>query len=74
MFTNYPELNWYERPRDGDNKLKVCRRVLKSSTPLKNMSFHVVERTRTTAKRTKVKTAQAKRVKLLFFIVNHAYF
>ena len=41
--------------------------MLTSSTQLQSRSFHVVERTRTSAKWRKVKNARAKRAKLLFF-------
>ena len=36
------------------------------------MSFHVVERTRTSTKCRKIKNARAKRAKILFFIVKYA--
>ena len=53
-------------------KLKICRQVLTLSTQLQNKSFQVVERTRTTAKCTKMKNARAKHAKLPFFIVKYA--
>ena len=46
--------------------------MLTSSTQLQNMSFHVMERTRTSAKCRKMKKARAKRAKLLFFFVKYA--
>ena len=46
--------------------------MLTSSTHLQNRSFHVVERTRTSSKRQKMKNARAKRAKILFFIVKYA--
>jgi len=46
--------------------------MLTSSTQLQNMSFHVVERTRTSSKCQKMKYARAKRAKILFFIVKYA--
>ena len=46
--------------------------MLTSSTLLQNMSFHVVERKRASAKCEEVKNARAKRAKLLFFIVKNA--
>ena len=45
--------------------------MLTSSTQLQNMSFHVVERTRTSSKCQKMKNARAKRAKILFFIVKY---
>ena len=41
-------------------------------TQLQNKSFHVVERTRTAAKCTKMKNARAKRAKVLFFAAKYA--
>ena len=52
-------------------KLKIYHQVLKSSTQLKNRSFHVVERTATAAKCITMKNARAKRAKL-FFVVKYA--
>ena len=46
--------------------------MLVLSTQLQNMSFHVVERTRTSSKYQKMKNARAKRAKILFFIVKYA--
>ena len=46
--------------------------MLTSSTQLQNMSFYVMERTRTSAKCRKMKNARAKRAKLLFFFVKYA--
>ena len=40
--------------------------MLTSTTQLQNRSFHVVERTRKSAKFPKMKTARAKRAKLVF--------
>jgi len=62
------ELNWFERLREKSINVKCCRQVLTSSTQLQNRSFHVVERTKTTAKCTKMKNVGAKRPKLLFFV------
>ena len=66
------ELNWNQRFRDKQTKLNICHHMPTSSTQLQNRSFHVVERTRTSARCPKMKTARAKRVKLLFFIVKYA--
>ena len=52
-------------------KLNICNHLLTSSTQLQNRSFHVVERTRTSAKCQKMKYARAKRAKLLFLIVKY---
>ena len=51
-------------------KLNICH-MLTSSTQLQNRSFHVVERTRTSAKCPKMKSAQAKHAKLLLFIMSN---
>ena len=53
-------------------KSNICHHILTSSTQLQNRSFHVVERTRTSAKCLKIKNARAKRAKLLFVIVKYA--
>ena len=46
--------------------------MLTSSTQLQKRSFHVIERTRTSSKCQKMKTARAKRAKILFSIVKYA--
>ena len=46
--------------------------MLTSSTQLKNISFHVVERTRTSSKCQKMKNARAKRAKNLNFYSLHS--
>ena len=61
MLTNYP---WCKRFRDGRKKSTICQHELTSSIQLQNTLFHVVERTRTTAKGTQIENARAKRVKL----------
>ena len=43
-------LNWNQRFRDKKTKVNICHHILSSSTQLQNRSFHVVERTRTSAK------------------------
>ena len=63
------ELNWNQRLGHNKTKLNICHHMLTSSTQLQNRSFHVVERTRTSAKFQKMKYARAKRAKILFFIV-----
>ena len=60
------ELNWNERLGHKRTKLNICYHMLTSSTQLKNKSFHVVERTRTSTKCQKIKNARAKRAKILF--------
>ena len=45
-------------------KSNICHHILTSSTQLQNRSFHVVERTRTSARCQKTKNAHAKRAKL----------
>ena len=66
------ELNWNQRLAHKKTKLDICHHMLTSSTQLQNRSFHVVERTRTSAKCQKMKDARAKRAKILFFIVKYA--
>ena len=66
------EFNWNQRLRHKRTKLNICDHMLTSSTQLQNRSFHVVERTRTSATCQKMKYALAKRAKILFFIVKDA--
>ena len=66
------ELNWNQRFRGKETKLNICHHMLTSSGRLQNRSFHVVERSRTSAKCPKMKNARAKRAKVLFFIVKYA--
>ena len=66
------ELNWNQRFGNKKPKLNICHHKLTSSTQLQNRSFHVVERSRTSAKCPKMKNARARRAKLLFFIVKYA--
>ena len=66
------ELNWNQRLGHKRTKLNICHHLLTSSTQLQNRSFHVVERTRTSSKCQKMKSARAKRAKILFFIVKYA--
>ena len=44
------ELNWNQRFTDKKTKLNICHHMLTSSAQLENRSFHVAERTRTSAK------------------------
>ena len=57
-----------------DSEMEICRQLLTSSTQRQSTSFHVVEMMRTAAKCTKMKSARAKRVKLMFFLVKYANF
>ena len=66
------ELSWNLRLGNKKTKLNICHHVLTSSTQLQNRSFHVVERTRASSKYQKMKSARAKRAKILFFIVKYA--
>ena len=66
------ELNWNQRLGHKKTKLNICHHMLTSSTQLQNWSFHVVERTRMSAKFQKMKNARAKRAKILFFVVKYA--
>ena len=65
------ELIWNQR-LGHKTKLNICHHMLTSSTQLQNRSFHVVERTRTSTKCQKMKSARAKRAKILFFTVKYA--
>ena len=65
-------LNWNQRLGHKKTKINICYDMLTSSTQLQNMSFHDVERTRTSSKCQKMKNARAKRAKILFFIVKYA--
>ena len=49
----------------------TCHHMLTSSTQLQNMSFHVVERIRTSARCRKTKNTRARRAKRLFFFVKY---
>ena len=66
------KLNWNQRLGHKKTKLNICYHMLTSSTHLQNWSFHVVERTRTSAKCQKMKYARAKRANILFFTVKYA--
>ena len=61
-----------QRFRNKNTKLNICHHMLTSSTQLQNRSFYIVERTTTSTKCLKIKTARAKRAKLFFFIVKYA--
>ena len=63
------ELNWYQLFGDDEEKIKINRQVLTSSTNLQNRSLHVVDRTTTVAKCIKMEKARTKRAKLLFFLM-----
>ena len=68
------KLIWNQRLGHKRTKLNICHHMLTSSTQLENMSFHVVESTRTSTKCLKMKTARAKRAKILFLIAKYANF
>ena len=73
MFSNYPGIKSEQALQRGKNtNVNICHHMLTSSTQLQNMSFHVVERTRTSSKCQKMKNARAKRAKIVFFIVKYA--
>ena len=54
-FLTILELNRNHRFKDKTTKWNICHHMLTSSTQLQNRSFHVVERTRTSAKCPKMK-------------------
>ena len=60
------ELNWNQRLGHKKTKLNICHHMLASSTQL---SFHVLERRRTSSKCQKMKNTRAK---IPFFIVKYA--
>ena len=66
------EFNWNQRCKGKKNNLKNCLQVPTPSRQRENWSFHVVERTRTTAnckkKKKKMKNVRAKPAKVLFLI------
>ena len=66
------ELNWNQRLGHKKTKLNICHHMLASSSQLKNRSFHVLERTRTSSNCQKMKNVRAKRAKILIFIVKYA--
>ena len=68
---NILELNWYQRFGDNKKILKIFHDMPTSSSQLQNRSFHVLERTRTAVKWTKMKITRAKHAKLLFLIVKY---
>ena len=76
MCSNYPGIKLepalFLRFWDNKAKLNICHHKATSSTQLQNRSFHVVERTWTSAKCEKINNARAKRAKLLFFVVKYA--
>ena len=73
------ELSWNRRFRNKTAKFNICQHTLTSSTQLQNKSFHLVERTTTSARCPKIKIKKckvtekngkdAKRAKLLFFLL-----
>ena len=69
---NIMALNCNQHSRDRKTNLNICHHMLMSSKQLQKRSFHVMERTRTSGKCTKMNNAHIKRAKLLFFIVKYA--
>ena len=61
---NVNQLSLVEAVWRWKKKSTICYNELTSSIQLQNTSFHVVERTRTTAKCTQIENARAKRAKL----------
>ena len=53
--------------------IMICRQALTSSIVLQNRSFHVVDRTRTVVKCTKMIIARAKRANLVVLTTRFAY-
>ena len=68
MCYDCPGINWYERLRDGNEKLEICRQVISSSTRLQNTS-RKERAVRMNVKCTKMKILRARRATLLFFII-----
>ena len=70
MCFNYPIIKLEPALQRKEDKIEHCHHMFTSSTQPQNRSFHVVERTRTSAKCPKMENARAKRAKLLFFLSN----
>ena len=66
MCSNFLEQKRTLRFRVKKTKFNISYHMPTSSPQLENWSFHVVERTRTSAKRTKMENARAMRAKLCF--------
>ena len=58
------ELNWNRRFRNKTTKLNICQHTLTSSTQQQNKSFHLVERTTTSARCPKIKNKWIKNCKV----------
>ena len=71
MCSNYPGFKLEPALLRQQNKIEHCHRMFTSSTQLQNRSFHVVERTKTSAKCRKMKNARAKRAKILLFLLSN---
>ena len=72
MCSNNPEIKLepaFQRLEDKIEHLLSYAGVVPTTA---KQSFHVVERSRTSAKCIKIKNARAKRAKLLFFIIKYA--
>ena len=71
MRSNYPGIKLEPVPLGSDKKTKlnIGHHMLTSFVQLQNRSFHVVERTRTSAKCPKMKNARTQR--LSFFIIKY---
>ena len=67
------ELNWNQDIRVKKIKLNIYHHTLTSHPQLQNRSFHVVERTRTSAKCKKMKIACAKRIYCFLLSNMHIY-
>ena len=68
MFSNYPGIKSEQALLSGKNtNVNICHHMLTSSTQLQNMSFHVVERTRTSSKRQKNEKCTCKACKNTVF-------
>ena len=66
------ELNWKYSLRDKKAKLNICHHMLTYlSTQLQNRSFHLMERTRMSAKCQKMKNAGSKHAKVFFFALSN---
>ena len=70
MCSNYPGIK-LEPALGTKTKLNICHHMLTSSTQLQNMLFHVVEKTRTSAKCQKMKYPRAKRAKKCCFSLSN---
>ena len=72
MYSNYSGIKLEPALLRYKTKINTCHHMLTTSRQLQNRSFHIIQRTRTSATCEEMKNARAKRAKLLFFVVKYA--